>query len=455
MTAQTGELREIALKDLVVHSANPRKDAGDIKDLADSIREHGVITPLVAVRENGHFAVLDGSRRLAAARLANRDTVPVVVRDATERDARAIAIVANLKRDDLNPLEQAEGFRAWLQLTDGSQEDLAKAVGLARSTITNALRLLEAPKPIRDALEKGAITAAHARVALTVPERSLDLLPLKSGVSVELLAEQAKRAIRLDGPIASLRASVAKAQEQGKTVTWPTSGYERKRYIAGQEVDLIEILGTPKAKLAGELTSYDVTRAVHDLVCECETLIVGREGLFTAACSSPTGWKKAQARARASRGQASPQAKKKVQSAAAKAALLRRVEKQSEAEATKAFAGTNLRSWSGMTTSVAPKFFKGGITGEPARLVLFGLIAKYADARGPMWKIELWKKIAAAPLSTVKDRIEKYLLGLAFREIADASRYQDKYGNTRKIRALVDAHYAGGKAPKAKKAAKR
>lgn len=451
MTAQTGTLQQIRIADLKVHALNPRTDVGDISELEASIRANGVIEPIVVVKENGHFAVVAGSRRLEAAKRAQLVEIPAVVREMSAREIAAAALVENLQRKDLAPLEEAEGYQRYMELTDQTQAELAKAIGKNPSTVSNALRLLEAPKPIRDALEKGAITAAHARVALTVPERSLDLLPLKSGVSVERLAEEAKRAIRLDGPIASLRARVEKAKEEGKTVTWPTSGHQRDVWFANQQVDLVEVLGTPKANLAGTFSNYGVSRATHDQVCKCESLIVGRDGQLESACSSPTGWKKAQARHRTLAGTASPRTKKKVQSEAAKAARLKRVEKQSEAEAAKAFAGTNLRSYSGLTTAVAPKFFKGGITGEPARLVLFGLIAKYADARGPMWKIELWKRISAAPLSTVRERTEKYLLGLAFREIADASRFQDKYGNTRKIRALVDAHYAGGKATKAAK----
>lgn len=452
MTAITQDIRIIPLSELREDPRNLRRDLGDVAELAASLREFGLVQPIVVRPQDGHFAVVAGRRRWAAAKAIGLTEIAAVVRPYTDAAASEASLIENLQRKDLNPLEEAAAYKAWLLLTKRTQEDLAKAIGKARPTIANTLRLLEAPPPIRQAVEDGRLTAAHARVAMSVPERSLDLLDLKRGVSVEGLTEQAKRANRLDAPIAALRDRVAKAKQQGKTVTWPTSGYRREAELAGQSVDLVAVLGTPSAKLAGELRDYDVTRAVHDQVCKCDTLAVGGQGGLVPACSSPTGWKKAQARLRKNMGQASPKKKAKVQSAAAKASRLKRVEKQSAASAAKAYAGTNLRSWSGLTTTVAPKFFKGGITGEPARLVLFGLVAKYADARGPMWKLELWKKIAAVPLADVRLRVEKYLLGLAFREIADASRYGDKYGNTRKIRALVDAHYAPRRA---KKAAKR
>lgn len=143
MTAATGELKQIRLADLKVHDLNPRSDVGDLSELEASIRANGVLEPIVVVRSNGHYEIVAGSRRAAAAKRAQLVEIPAVVRDMDERQIAAAALVENLQRKDLAPLEEAEGYQRYIELTGASQADLAKAVGKAPSTIANALRLLD------------------------------------------------------------------------------------------------------------------------------------------------------------------------------------------------------------------------------------------------------------------------------------------------------------------------
>ncbi len=144
-----------------------------LAELAQSIRHKGVLQPLLVRPRGEHFEIVAGERRWRAAQLAGLSEVPVIIRDLADRDALEIAIVENLQREDLGPLEEA---RAYQTLTDQghSQEEVAQAVGKGRSTVANALRLLSLPPAALSALERGDISAGHARAVLAMPEADRD-----------------------------------------------------------------------------------------------------------------------------------------------------------------------------------------------------------------------------------------------------------------------------------------
>jgi ParB/RepB/Spo0J family partition protein len=458
---QVVEVQEIPISQTTVSSRNPReqKFSGEEFDgLVESVRAQGVIQPVIAVRENGHFEVVDGSRRLAAAKRAGRTTIPAIVRELeiTEQEVAEIALTANLQRKDLTPLEEARGYKGWLDLTKKTQAELAKRVGKAPSTIANALRLLDAAPAIQKALEKGDITAAHAKVAMSVPEKALGLVDLKKDVSVHELEEQAREAQRSFTAVERIRAAIAKAEASGKVVTWQTrSQYGDHRatiWLGGIEVDVARTFGEPKKKLAGILgRGYNVVeRATHDIDCTCDAVALNSNGDLVAACVSPTGWKKAQARARENMGRATPAQRKK-----AKTAEQRRKDAARDLKTSQKTAASALESpdrW----RSVDPKkiderYLRGGLAGEPARLALFGKAAR-VSGRGKVWKVELWKKITAMPLKDVRERVARLAVASAFGEI----RYAGSYGGppvSATIRRLVEEHYAPRKAKK--KGAKR
>ena len=451
------QIQLIDLKDLTVHPANPRKNAGDITELAASIEQLGVLQPVVAVRHNGVYQVVAGSRRLAAAKKAGLKAIPTRVMELDEAQATAAALIENLQRKDLDPLEEAEGYRSWLSLTGKTQKELAAAVSRAPSTIANALRLLEAPKPIRDALERGDITAAHAKVAMSLPEKALSLVDLKAGVSVKELEQQAKVAQRSHTAVERIRAAIEKAEKAGKVVTWA----DRELWIGGAEVDLKRAFGEPKKKLAGVLgRGYGVPdKAVHAQVCDCDAVALTYNGDLVPACVSPTGWKKAEDRARKNMGKASPSVRKKAKTAEDRKREVERDTKAAIAEAAAALDFKKLRSYHPLKTNVAPGLLKGGIAGEPARLVLFGeVIQNSAGAnKSKTWEVELWKKIAKLPLKAVREYVTKWAVAAALEEIRETNRY-GAYGttgglgrnNATVITQLVNAHY-GVKAKKARR----
>ncbi len=146
----------------------PRRDFDpqEIAALADSLRQHGLLQPLLVRRSGDAYQLIAGERRLRAAQLAGWTDVPVQIRDADDRQMAELAIVENLQRKDLNPLEKATSFEQYLQRYGCTQEELAKRLDIDRSTIANLIRLLELPSAVQGAIRSGQITGGHARALL-------------------------------------------------------------------------------------------------------------------------------------------------------------------------------------------------------------------------------------------------------------------------------------------------
>ena len=182
---------EVPLAALQPNPQQPRHDFDDasLKELADSIREKGVLQPILAeAARDGAYIIIAGERRVRAARLAGLQKIPVVVRQFTAQEKLEIALIENVQREDLTPIEEALAYRRLMEMADLSQEQIALKVGKDRSTIANTLRLLKLPEDARDALSRGAINAGHARALLMLvnPSDQQVLLRrmLESGISV-------------------------------------------------------------------------------------------------------------------------------------------------------------------------------------------------------------------------------------------------------------------------------
>ena len=167
--------RRVAIDLIRRNPRNPRRAFAEeqLNDLVASIRERGIIQP-IAVRpvtgENGVFEIIAGERRWRAAQAAGLHDVPVVVHDVSDLEALALAIVENVQREDLNPLEEAAGYQALIEEFKYHQDDVAKTVGKSRSHIANTLRLLKLPEQVKTAMRSGAISAGHARALLGLPD---------------------------------------------------------------------------------------------------------------------------------------------------------------------------------------------------------------------------------------------------------------------------------------------
>ena len=167
----TGGVQSLKLERIVRAGYQPRQvfEPESLAELAQSIRDKGVLQPLLVRPKDDHFEIVAGERRWRAAQLAGLSEVPVVIRDLGDREALEIAIVENLQREDLGPLEEARAYQALLD-QGLNQEGVAQAVGKGRSTVTNALRLLSLPEAAQQALDAQEISAGHARAILAQPE---------------------------------------------------------------------------------------------------------------------------------------------------------------------------------------------------------------------------------------------------------------------------------------------
>ena len=148
------------------YSGQPRKhfDEDSLQELADSITEHGIIQPLTVRKlSSGYYQIIAGERRWRAARLAGLQEVPVIVMEADDRKAAELAMIENLQREDLNPMEEAAGFQSLIETYHMTQEEAAQRVGKSRSAVTNALRLLGLSPSVRKLVEENKLTAGHAR----------------------------------------------------------------------------------------------------------------------------------------------------------------------------------------------------------------------------------------------------------------------------------------------------
>jgi len=198
-------IHDLELDKIVPNEFQPRKTFQDesLKELAASIKEHGVIQPIIVHRIGANYGLIAGERRWRASKLAGLKTIPALVKDATKRELIEQALIENIQREDLNPLEAAEAYKRLQDEFKLTQEDLAKRVGKERSTVTNFLRVLGLPKEIKQHLATGAITMGHAKALLSldrVRDQSQAAASIvKNGLSVreaEALAGKLKNPVK-------------------------------------------------------------------------------------------------------------------------------------------------------------------------------------------------------------------------------------------------------------------
>ena len=194
-------IHELELDKIVPNEYQPRKvfDDDKLKELAASIKEQGVIQPVIVHRAGSGYELIAGERRWRASRLAGLKTIPALVKEATKRELLEMALIENIQREDLNPLEAAEAYKRLQDEFKLTQEDLARRVGKERSTVTNFLRILGLPKEVKHELAAGSLSMGHAKALLSL-ERSRDqiqaaLMITRKGLSVreaEALASRLK-----------------------------------------------------------------------------------------------------------------------------------------------------------------------------------------------------------------------------------------------------------------------
>ncbi len=228
----------LKISELEPNREQPRRefDEKSMAELADSISQHGVLQPLL-VRPlfGGGYQIVAGERRWRAARMAGLSEVPAMVREMSDSEVMELALIENLQREDLTPLEESRGYQTLMEKYEMTQEEVAKTVGKSRPAITNALRLLHLPEAIQQMVERGELSAGHGRALLSFPNEESMLAAAEKavaeGLSVRELERMAKRASK---PVETEKHPVVR----------------RSTYFDEVELSLHEHLGR-KVKVAG------------------------------------------------------------------------------------------------------------------------------------------------------------------------------------------------------------
>jgi len=234
---------ESELQTLPIAKVEPRQDQpralfddDALQELADSIAQYGLIQPITVRKlDSGYYQIIAGERRWRAARLAGLSEVPVRVMDADDRRTAELALVENLQREDLNPLEEARGYRALIEEYGLTQEDAARSVGKSRPAVANAMRLLSLCPAVLEYVEKGQLSAGHARALVPILDDKLQLAAAKEIVDKGLSVRQAEQlAARLT------RRPKEPKKDEGITVDYAAEVANRLSASLGRKVKLID-----------------------------------------------------------------------------------------------------------------------------------------------------------------------------------------------------------------------
>ncbi len=162
---------KLPIEDIVPNPNQPRIhfNETELRELSESIQEHGVLQPLLVRKHGNGYEIIAGERRYQASKLAGLEELPVIIKDVNDEEMLALALIENLQRSDLNPVEEAKGYRQLIDASGMTQEALSRAVSKSRSAITNSLRLLDLPDVVQQMIFEGKLTAGHARAILAVP----------------------------------------------------------------------------------------------------------------------------------------------------------------------------------------------------------------------------------------------------------------------------------------------
>ena len=231
------EVHSLPVEEIAPNRFQPRQAFGrdDLEDLAASISREGVLQPILVRPSGSGYELISGERRLRAAKMAKLATIPAIILDVDDRKSQEIALVENLQREDLNPVEQAQGIQSLITRYNLTQDTIADVLGMRRSTVANSLRLLELPEKILSGLARGLISSGHAKVLLSItnPEAQLSAFQQahSKGLSVRALEEL------IAGGGATPTAGGNGKGSKGK-------GVQRAAAVVAMEDELTRLLGT-------------------------------------------------------------------------------------------------------------------------------------------------------------------------------------------------------------------
>ena len=219
---------QVGIENIRPNPFQPRKDFNPEKllELINSIKEKGILEPVILRSLGDHYELITGERRFRASVEAGLRTIPAIVREANDNEMLEIALIENLQREDLNAIEEAEGYKMLIEKFSLTQEDLAKKIGRDRATIANTLRLLNLPQEIKDYISKNMLTEGHGRAVLSIENPVLQLALAKKVVRRGLSVRETESLVN------NLKSQKSKVKEQ------------KDIHILDLEEELIELLGT-------------------------------------------------------------------------------------------------------------------------------------------------------------------------------------------------------------------
>ena len=252
----------IDLKNIYPNQDQPRRvfDEEKIKILSESIKNYGVLQPIVLKPDDkGKYMIIAGERRYRASKLARKSDIPAVIKDIPMKDIMEIALIENLQREELNPIEEALAYRSLIKNYEVTQEEISEAVGKSRPHITNTLRLLNLPQKIMDMIDQGQITAGHGKALLRVNDENLQL-ELANKVIAEELSVRATEALAKKICEDNIKEVPKKSKEKDVFIV---DVEEKLRNIFGTKVNISK--GKKKGKIEIEYYSRDDLDRIIDL----------------------------------------------------------------------------------------------------------------------------------------------------------------------------------------------
>lgn len=261
-SAKTREVMDVDIFLIDTNPYQPRKvfDKSALEELAASIKTFGIIQPLIVLRSGNRYVIIAGERRFRAARIAGLTSVPCVVRELTPREMREIALIENLQREDLNPVEAAEGIAELIKSFNLTQDEAAERIGMGRPTVTNLLRLLTLNKEVLELVREGRLSGSHARCLVVVTDPEVQLYYANKAADNKMSVRELEQQIQLYLG-RKLIPSGARKEKQSKELKGFVNDMKR---IFGTKV---KILGNDeKGRICIDYFSNDDLQRIYDLI---------------------------------------------------------------------------------------------------------------------------------------------------------------------------------------------
>ena len=266
--AATEDASEVPIDLIDPSSLQPRTvfDDAKLEELAKSIRANGVVQPLLLRRKGPRFELIAGERRWRAAQRAGLTKVPAVLRDVSDEKVLEIAIIENIQREDLNPIEEAGAYKKLIDTLGLTQEMVAERVGRDRSYITNYLRLLRLPEDLQELLQAGRLSTGHARTLLGVDRVDLQRRIARKIIEQDLSVRATERLVRLSGEVRTTRVKAVQKQDEADANVRAAENKLRRHF--GTQVRIVQQAGSHAGKIEIEFYNHTDLDRIYSLLVQ-------------------------------------------------------------------------------------------------------------------------------------------------------------------------------------------